>query len=90
MKVIWNGVVARAIGEVVNPLIALAVLGFGVWLLANEMWGITIGVLSQFAATLVVVYKPVKVLINDYPKAFGNKDMKAVQDDICRALVDRW
>jgi subfamily B ATP-binding cassette protein MsbA len=68
MKVVWNGVVARAIGEVVNPLIALAVLGFGIWLLANEMWGITIGVLSQFAATLVVVYKPVKILINDYPK----------------------
>ena len=68
MKVIWNGVVARAIGEFVNPLIAGLVLGLGVWLVINEMWGITIGALASFAVTLFVVYKPLKVLIRDFPK----------------------
>ena len=68
MKVVWNGLIARAVSEVVNPLIAISVLGLGVWLLMNERWGITIGILSQFAASLIVVYKPLKILVNDYPK----------------------
>ena len=68
MKVIWNGVVARAVGEFVNPLVAVAVLGFGVWLLMNGMFDITVGTLPQFGAILLTVYKPVKALIKAYPK----------------------
>jgi subfamily B ATP-binding cassette protein MsbA len=68
MKVIWNGVVARAVGEFVNPLVAVAVLGFGVWLLMNGMLDITVGTLPQFGAILLTVYKPVKALIKAYPK----------------------
>ena len=68
MKVVWNGVVARAVGEFVNPLVAVAVLGFGAWLIVNNMFEITIGTLPQFGMILLTVYKPVKVLIKAYPK----------------------
>ena len=68
MRVVWNAVVSRAVGEFVNPLVALAVLGFGLWLMVNEMWGVTAGTLVQFAGILVTTYRPVKVLIQTYPR----------------------
>ncbi|MEM9175020.1 MAG: ABC transporter ATP-binding protein [Myxococcota bacterium] len=66
MKVVWNGVVARAVGEFVNPLIALLVMGVGLWLVMSDR--LTLGVLGQFAACLGILYKPLKTLIQHYPK----------------------
>lgn len=67
MKVIWNGVLAKASSELLNTLIGFLILGFGVWLMLNSMWGITLGTLFQFALTMVTVYTPIKALTKSYP-----------------------
>lgn len=68
MKVVWNSVFARAVGEFVNPAIAVGVLGFGLWLLVEDRWGMTLGTLTQFALTLGVLYKPLKRWFQSVPK----------------------
>jgi D-alanyl-D-alanine carboxypeptidase len=30
------------------------------------------------------------ILINEFQPKYSNRQMKAIQDDICRTLVDRW
>lgn len=67
MKVVWNAVVSRAVGEFVNPAIGIGVLGIGLWLILTER-GMTLGTLAQFAACLGIVYKPLKNLIQHYPR----------------------
>ena len=67
MKVIWNGVAARAVGEFVNPLVAILALGTGFWLIVTDR-GMSLGVLMQFGLCLGVTYKPLKTLIQHYPK----------------------
>ncbi|CAM9444073.1 unnamed protein product, partial [Discosporangium mesarthrocarpum] len=66
MKVVWNGVASRAVGEFVNPLIACIVLGVGLWAVLEER--LSLGVLFQFGACLGIIYKPLKTLIQHYPK----------------------
>ncbi len=66
MKVVWNGVASRAVGELVNPLIACIVLGVGLWAVLDER--LSLGVLFQFGACLGILYKPLKTLIQHYPK----------------------
>ena len=68
MKVIWNGVLAKASSELLNTTVGLAVLAFGVWLMLNSMWGITIGTLVQFILTMVTIYTPIKALTKSYPE----------------------
>lgn len=66
MKVVWNGVAARAVGELVNPTLALIVIGVGLWAVLDGR--LTLGVLMQFGACLGIIYKPLKTLIQHYPK----------------------
>ena len=66
MKVVWNGVASRAVGEFINPLIACIVLGVGLWAVLGER--LSLGVLFQFGACLGIIYKPLKTLIQHYPK----------------------
>jgi len=66
MKVVWNNVASRAVGEFVNPLIACLVLGVGLWAVLDER--LSLGVLFQFGACLGIIYKPLKTLIQHYPK----------------------
>jgi subfamily B ATP-binding cassette protein MsbA len=68
MKVVWNGVLAKTSSELINPLIGFLILGLGLWLMLNNIWGLTIGTLTQFAMTLVIVYKPIKSLTQSFPK----------------------
>jgi subfamily B ATP-binding cassette protein MsbA len=68
MKVVWNGVLSKASSELINPLLGFAILGLGVWLMINEMWGLTIGTLVQVAMIMVTVYKPIKALSQSFPK----------------------
>ncbi len=84
MKVIWNGVLAKATGELMNPTIGFLVIGFGVWLLLQDMWGMTIGTLTEFSMILVTVYKPIKALTQSFPRmvesAGGARRLFAVLD----------
>lgn len=85
MKVVWNGVVARAVGELINPLVGFAVLGLGLWLLlSGGAWGLTLGTLVEFGVYLSIVYKPLKALIQHYPKIMestgGAKRLFAILD----------
>ena len=68
MKVVWNSVLAKATSELLNPLLGFLIIGFGVWLMVNEMWGITIGTLVQVAMIMVTAYKPIKALTQSFPK----------------------
>lgn len=68
MKVVWNGVLAKASTELMNPILGFLIIGFGIWLLLNELWGITIGILVQFTFTLIIAYKPIKALSQSFPK----------------------
>lgn len=69
MKVVWNGVVARAVGELINPMIGFAVIGLGLWLLlTGGSWGLTLGTLVEFGIYLSIAYKPIKALVQHYPK----------------------
>lgn len=69
MKVVRNGVIARAVGELINPLIGFAVLGLGLWLLlSGGVWDLTLGKLVEFGIYLSIAYKPLKALIQHYPK----------------------
>ncbi|MFK7894328.1 MAG: ABC transporter ATP-binding protein [Myxococcota bacterium] len=68
MKVIWNRVMAKVSTEALNQTIGAIILGVGVWLALNNLWGITIGKLGTFALILTTVYKPVKSLTASYTK----------------------
>jgi subfamily B ATP-binding cassette protein MsbA len=68
MKVVWNAVLSKATSELLNPILGFSIIGFGVWLMINEMWGITIGTLVQVAMIMVMVYKPIKALSTSFPK----------------------
>lgn len=68
MKVIWNRVMAKVSIEALNQTIGAIILGVGVWLALNNLWGITIGKLGTFALILTTVYKPVKSLTASYTK----------------------
>jgi subfamily B ATP-binding cassette protein MsbA len=68
MKMKRNGALIKATGELMYPLIGTLVLGAGVALAIQGMWGITIGRLMTFALVLVTVYKPIKTLTQAYPK----------------------
>jgi len=49
-----------------------------------------VSALSGFVHTRSGRVLAFSILINDVPPAYGNLTMKGIQDDICRALVDRW
>ncbi|MBW2500844.1 MAG: ABC transporter ATP-binding protein, partial [Deltaproteobacteria bacterium] len=66
MKVILNRVAARSATEALNPLSGLLIIGLGAWLAVHGLWGITLGTLIAFAATLMTTYKPVKALASSY------------------------
>jgi len=68
MKVVWNAVLAKAASELLNPILGFAIIGFGVWLMLNEMWGVTIGTLVQFALILLTAYKPIKAITTTFPR----------------------
>jgi len=68
MKVVWNAVLAKATSELLNPILGFSIIGFGVWLMINEMWGITIGTLVQVAMIMVIIYKPIKALSQSFPR----------------------
>lgn len=68
MKVVWNSVLAKATSEFLNPILGFAIIGFGIWLIVSDMWGMTTGTLVQFALTLVTAYKPIKALTTAYPR----------------------
>ncbi len=68
MKVIWNSALTKASSELLNPILGFVIVGFGIWMMINEMWGVTIGSLAHFALTLVIAYKPIKALSQSYPK----------------------
>ena len=68
MKVIWNRVMAKVSTEALNQTIGAIILGVGVWLALNNLWGITVGKLGTFALIMTMVYKPVKSLTASYTK----------------------
>ena len=68
MKVVGNGIAARAAGEFLNPLAAIAVLGLGFWLSQRGLWGLSVGTLGWFAGILLTAYRPLKGLIQAYSK----------------------
>ena len=58
MKVIWHGALMKATAEAMYPTVGALVLGTGVALALQGMWGLTIGKITTLAMILVTLYKP--------------------------------
>ncbi|MHC5211780.1 MAG: D-alanyl-D-alanine carboxypeptidase/D-alanyl-D-alanine endopeptidase [Planctomycetota bacterium] len=49
-----------------------------------------VSALSGYARTESGRTLAFSIMINEYQSKYSNRQMKAIQDDICRTLVDRW
>jgi PBP4 family serine-type D-alanyl-D-alanine carboxypeptidase len=49
-----------------------------------------VSTLSGYARTAGGRTLAFSILINDFQPKYSNRQMKAIQDDICRTLIDRW
>ncbi|MEM9174857.1 MAG: ABC transporter ATP-binding protein, partial [Myxococcota bacterium] len=70
MKMIKNGALVKASGEMIWPLLFAAVIGIGGYAVAYELDGLTIGDLVAFTGILGLAYKPLKSLMQTIPRLF--------------------
>ena len=70
MKVIKNGALVKASGELIWPVLFAAVMGIGGYAVVHEVDGLTIGDVTAFMAILGLAYKPLKSLIQSVPRLF--------------------
>ena len=68
MKVMMNGALIKATGEVTYPTVGASVIGLGGALVIQGLWGLSIGDLTAFALVLVTIYKPIAHLTQSYPQ----------------------
>ncbi|MGH7337848.1 MAG: ABC transporter ATP-binding protein, partial [Myxococcota bacterium] len=62
MRVAVNRNLARSLVDVLNKVAAGAVLVLGLYLVLRGQWGLTFGGLAAFAAIMITLYSPVRVL----------------------------
>jgi ATP-binding cassette, subfamily B, bacterial MsbA len=62
MRVAVNRNLARSLVDVLNKVAAGSVLVFGLFLVLRGHWGLTFGGLAAFAAIMITLYTPVRVL----------------------------
>jgi subfamily B ATP-binding cassette protein MsbA len=62
MRVAVNRNLARSLVDVLNKVVAGAVLLFGLYLVLHGRWGLTFGGLAAFAAIMVTLYMPVRTV----------------------------
>ena len=91
MKVRVNAALMKASSELLYPVVGSIVMGIGIALAIEGLWGITIGKLTTFALVLATVYKPIKSLTQAYAtmiesassaeRLFGLLDMEEEVED---------
>jgi len=92
MKVMKNGAIIKATSEAMYPSVGALVMGIGIMLVINRMWGVTIGDLAAFALILVAIYKPITHLTQSYPKLIeyaGSAERLFAILDLQQEVADR-